>query len=433
MMNNMFILPARKEPDPIMNSRTSAAPEPKNSQSEKMNEEKPKSLSFRDLLEKTDSPKEQKGEKLSGSEGSGKNVKNETKQVHANRSSAKEIKNADALAPDKTAEGKGLKEKLIKDIFSFLEKNKESVKSLHGNPKIFDRAELEKQSPKDLKDLLDRLKTDVSMLFQAKMVIGQMHDAKPKDSATKKDDSKKVETLAEKDQAFKVDNSGEKPKYFVNRDKVEVIDRRTAKDSLEQSAKIQNDTLKGGSVKADDLQKKDGASLTRNDQTSFKDLLAKREIGPMDSKGPIHDVRETNKVFNDIVQHSKLMLQNKKQTMEIDLKPDHLGKITLKIEMVDNKLVAQIIAQNETTGDMLKQNMGNMSQSFKDAGLNLQSLNVDVGSGNKNFNQMMGDDVSGIEKMLSLNPEVSDDEREGLYQATGYNWNVGRQSVDYIV
>ncbi len=267
------------------------------------------------------------------------------------------------------------------------------------------------------------------------MILGQPHDIKAKESSSKKDEKKEVGALAEKDQAFKVDNSGEKPKIFVNRDKVEVIDKRSAKDTVDQSVKIQNDTLKGGLVKGDELQKQDGLSLTRNDQGHFKDLLAKRDLGPMNAKGSVHDVRENNKVFNDIVLHSKLMLQDKKHTMEIELKPDHLGKITLKIEMVDNKLIAQIFAQNETTGDMLKQNMGNMSQSFKDAGLNLQGLDVNVGSGNKEFNQMMEDNAPGArtEKMLSLNPEVSDDERENLYQASGYNWPSGRQSVDYIV
>jgi flagellar hook-length control protein FliK len=437
MMNRMFILPVRKEPDLIVNSRTSA-PDPRPSQPETTDVEKPKGLSFRELLEKDADRKEQKSEKISGSEEAGNHEKRDTKPVHNKKGAVEDSKNVASHSAEKISEGAGLKEKLIKEILSFLEQNRESVKSLKGNLNLPEsRIELEKRGSKELKDLLDRLKTDVNILFQAKVLLGQTRDVKTKESSSKKDDRKDVGSLAEKDQAFKVDTSGEKPKFLVNRDKVEVIDKRTSKDSQEMSAKIQNDTLKGGLTRGDELQKKDGGGLTRNDLGSFKDLLAKRELSGMDAKGPLHDVKETNKVFNDIVQHSKLMLQDKKHIMEIELKPDHLGKITLKIEMVDNKLIAQIFAQNESTGDMLKQNMGNMSQSFKDAGLNLQSLDVNVGSGNKDFQQMMGDEVSRAEKMLSLNQEVSDDEREDHYQATGYNGSsfglLGRQSVDYIV
>ncbi len=442
MLNSSFMIPMRQESETMNISRTSVFEAPNGrakAETALEKADKPKGPTFQELLSQVKETQEQKSEAKAGPEETGKNEKVSQKQfpksdntVEANQ----QVKDETVIAAKSGSAPVSVKDKLIKEILLFLEQNKETVKLLkNGTDLPKGKVELESKSQNELKDLLDKLKSDISLIFQARILMSEHKDSKVKAQDLPKDESKSVSSLSDKDNAFKVEEGKDGSKIFVNKDKVQVVDKRTSSESQDQGAKSLTESQKNGTG-VDDALKKDSSTLSRTESSGFKDLMEKREIQEVSAKNLAKEVRETNKIFHDVVQQSKVMIQDRKTSMQLDLKPENLGRVTLKIEVVDNKVIATIYAQNEGTGDMFRQNMQNMQNAFKDAGLNLQGLAVNVGTSDREFQDMLGEHEQVAEKSLSNNPDAADDDIEGLSTATvnyGMARWVGFQTVDYIV
>jgi flagellar hook-length control protein FliK len=130
------------------------------------------------------------------------------------------------------------------------------------------------------------------------------------------------------------------------------------------------------------------------------------------------------------------MLEDKKSVMQIDLKPEHLGRVTLKLELVDNKLTAQIFAQNQGTGDMFKQNMADLNNAFKQAGIDVERFDVnvasnaggDAGNGERAFHEQFRDDRSVRQTGLAI-PGLE----PGYADLLNFGFEADRRTVNYIV
>jgi len=229
-------------------------------------------------------------------------------------------------------------------------------------------------SDKDLKDL--------KKFFEAAKAAGAHHPVFRQFVAFLNDKARsqgvpEARSGKQSDSAFRVEYGEHGRKVFVNKDRIQVVDTRSSqKDHLRQSDA-------GSQVKpgqAEQPLKKEAVPSMKFDQMLMRESQVQKEILVASRQAAAHDLRTVNQAFNDLVKWSKLMLDDKKSVMQIDLKPDHLGRIMLKIEMVDNKLSAQIFAQNQGTGDMFRQNMADLQDAFKQAGLNVERLDVNVAS-----------------------------------------------------
>lgn len=87
-----------------------------------------------------------------------------------------------------------------------------------------------------------------------------------------------------------------------------------------------------------------------------------------------------NRMFAELAQHAKVMLEDKRSVLEVELRPPHLGKVTVKLEVEGERVTARLMAQSEGTGEMLRQNMGDLYQAFREAGFDMSRLDVQVGS-----------------------------------------------------
>lgn len=450
MMTSSFMVPVRKDAEPAHFSRTSASEflrTPSKKDEEISRNEKPKGPSFQELLSRPEEKKEAKSEKaeknVGATESSGKKesvskkavTKQETGAEAAHGAKAKaEPQDENLVVAKNNGEQASVKDKLLKEISQFLEQNKENIRFLKNNGGLENgKMDLEKMGVQELKDLLDRLKTDLNALFQARILTGAQKDEKQQPKLPVKEQA--VQELTAKESAFHVQESAEGPRILVNKDKVQVVDKRMSTEHPSQELKTTPESQKQGSL-TDEILKKDSPTITRNEVSGFKDLMEKREAVEVSAKNLAKEVKDTNRVFHDVVQQSKLMIQDKKSLMQLDLKPEHLGRVTLKIEVVDNKVMATVFAQNEGTGDMFRQNMQNMQNAFKDAGLELQGLQVNVGTSDRDFREMLDEQPGEAEKSLSNIPELTDEGNEDLSSAAvGYSmarW-AGFQRVDYVV
>lgn len=88
-------------------------------------------------------------------------------------------------------------------------------------------------------------------------------------------------------------------------------------------------------------------------------------------------------IVEQVVQKAKVVLDGEKSEMVIDLKPDHLGKLELKIVTERGMVVAKFVAENEQVKAALESNMNMLKESLEKQGFSVEGFSVAVGD-NKN-------------------------------------------------
>lgn len=81
---------------------------------------------------------------------------------------------------------------------------------------------------------------------------------------------------------------------------------------------------------------------------------------------------------NQIVQSAKLLLKNGQESIEIRLKPDILGKLLMRIEVVDRAMTAQMTVQSEQVKTMIESQLQSLQTALESSGLRLNRVSISV-------------------------------------------------------
>lgn len=85
-------------------------------------------------------------------------------------------------------------------------------------------------------------------------------------------------------------------------------------------------------------------------------------------------------VTNQVMMKVKLMAGENRQEMEMHLKPESLGKLSLKIIHERGEILARITTENEQVREILENNMQLLKDALEKNGFSVQSLSVSVGN-----------------------------------------------------
>ncbi|WP_010249102.1 flagellar hook-length control protein FliK [Acetivibrio cellulolyticus] len=88
-------------------------------------------------------------------------------------------------------------------------------------------------------------------------------------------------------------------------------------------------------------------------------------------------------IVSQIVEKAKVILTDEKSEMVIDLKPDHLGKLSLKVVTERGAVVAKFVAESEQVKAAIESNMDNLKESLTKQGFSIQGFSVSVGQDSK--------------------------------------------------
>ncbi|MDZ7795115.1 MAG: flagellar hook-length control protein FliK [Spirochaetia bacterium] len=82
----------------------------------------------------------------------------------------------------------------------------------------------------------------------------------------------------------------------------------------------------------------------------------------------------------DIVKRSSILIrENGSGEIELDLKPDNLGQVRIRITMENNNIAGKIFVENSNVKEAFDQNMQQLYRAFKEHGFENAALNVSVG------------------------------------------------------
>lgn len=209
----------------------------------------------------------------------------------------------------------------------------------------------------------------------------------------------------------------------LDRDKWQVIKNSREYTSLERKKDVQmisSDILaKQLTVSSNDSDK--GQSL----KNSFSFLSSgSQETGKASEKSVLSEKlvpgrEEFKNSLNELVQKARVqILENGKSTAQISLYPKDLGKMTLNIEVLKDKVDGRILVENETIKTLVQADMSGLKQELKQNGFDLQNVYVEVrndqfagfSSGDSNLQNKESLNSNGIVGRYGSNDNSSEEE-----------------------
>jgi flagellar hook-length control protein FliK len=136
-----------------------------------------------------------------------------------------------------------------------------------------------------------------------------------------------------------------------------------------------------------------------------------------------------NEIVNQFVEKAKITLIGNKSEMTMDLKPDNLGKLALKVVTEHGIVVAKFIAESQQVKETLEANMQTLKDSLEKQGLSVQGFSVSVQQDpHKGFNRQ---NETGGNKKQNLGRSESEEVGtikgvsmlENQKRVNAYNWS----------
>ena len=89
---------------------------------------------------------------------------------------------------------------------------------------------------------------------------------------------------------------------------------------------------------------------------------------------------DTLDLIRQVTEFTKITVSQSQTTMEMQLNPEHLGKIYIEVTTKEGNVSAHIMTQNELVKEALEAQMAELKQSMNQAGVKVDAVEVTVGS-----------------------------------------------------
>lgn len=155
-------------------------------------------------------------------------------------------------------------------------------------------------------------------------------------------------------------------------------------------------------TQANDSSKQDDGSESKNHrQTNVKadgNLINNTGV----SFNPLEEIQteltdrvgqsQAESIINQLTEQIKLSVNDEFKSMEMQLYPEHLGKVGIQVAIRDGIVTAHITAENETVKNAIEAQLINLKESFNNQGLKVENVEVTIASHSFEENNMHNQD-----------------------------------------
>lgn len=161
----------------------------------------------------------------------------------------------------------------------------------------------------------------------------------------------------------------------INEDTLDNISQSVEKKITIQSDNKSSDNMKGynGSDKSSDVKttvSEISSNLVQSIQNSFEEVMNTTTTQTVNGAD----------VIKQIINSVKVAGNNVVQSMEIQLNPEHLGKVTLNVTSKSGVITAEIVAQNEQVKKAIESQINTLKDNFENQGIKIEAVEVTVQS-----------------------------------------------------
>lgn len=180
------------------------------------------------------------------------------------------------------------------------------------------------------------------------------------------------------------------------------------------------DSALGGEKK--DSEKNGDTDLPKNSVVMMSDML--EGIKTIVSEALPEDTGESaaTRIVNQILDDIRMYAKPEMTSMEMQLEPEHLGKVTLSIVSKAGHITAQIAAQNEVAKEAIESQLNLLKDNLNHQGIKVEAIEVTIASHGFEENLEKGGDSAGGQKesknkktisakeLAELNGEISEEQ-----------------------
>lgn len=126
----------------------------------------------------------------------------------------------------------------------------------------------------------------------------------------------------------------------------------------------------------------------------FDAYMDKTEPSTVSMENNTGSLQETQKfdIINQIVKKAELIIREDQPEMRMQLEPENLGKLTLKVAVERGLVIAKFTAESYEVKEIIESNLDQLRDMLQEKGIGVESFSVSVGNGSKEFN----DQSSGL-------------------------------------
>lgn len=103
---------------------------------------------------------------------------------------------------------------------------------------------------------------------------------------------------------------------------------------------------------------------------------------------------ELGDLAREMVERVKMIRSGERHLIEVDLKPEHLGRLTIRVTRDPDGVAARFEVQSHATKVLVEQNLGNLRQILEGQGIKLGGLGVDIGQDRGRPKQDSGETIA---------------------------------------
>jgi flagellar hook-length control protein FliK len=140
-------------------------------------------------------------------------------------------------------------------------------------------------------------------------------------------------------------------------------------------------------------------------------------------------------IINQVINKAKVVLNGEKSEMIVQLKPESLGRLSLKLVSDNGVLTAKFITENQQVKQVLETNLQTLKSALEEQGLNVQGFSVFVrqdssdepGQSSRLAKSSRVPQAGSIEEDLAEPGDIT----EAVYKLNAYEWS--ERTIDLIV
>ena len=89
-------------------------------------------------------------------------------------------------------------------------------------------------------------------------------------------------------------------------------------------------------------------------------------------------VSQIREIANQIMEQIKIVIRPEQTNMELQLNPEHLGRVHLTITEKEGMMTAQFTTQTETAKEAIESQMASLRESLQNQGIKVEAIEVTV-------------------------------------------------------
>lgn len=157
---------------------------------------------------------------------------------------------------------------------------------------------------------------------------------------------------------------------------------------------------------------------TSTEGKKFEEILGEKTQDSQFTKGESFKTARISDVVKEI---SNYIQRQDRNSLTIKVEPEHLGKVKITLDMIENSVQANIEVENEMVKKVVENNMRELQSSMSRNGIQLASLNISLQNADqKTHKQFQGKKKSGGNNTELETPEIIN-EKQHSRKNLGYN------------